>query len=458
MYRPVLANTLRANGGYRPRPLTALALIVALACLITPTFAQQAGSAEKRTLAPGVVRVPESSRVNAEDHGIRAHTNVRLTLAISPNPAEAPPFAGYGYETPASLACIYRLVSPRRGCNPNSTTNTPNGGSQSIAIVDAFDDPDAASDLKTFSAQFGLPFSSAKFKVVYASGKRPGTDPSGGWELEESVDIEYAHAMAPHAMIYLVEADTNSLDDLFSAVQVATNLVRCGQTKGCSATSSGKGEISMSWGADEFSNESDFDSVFSGRNVVYLAATGDKPGTIYPSASPNVIGVGGTSTARNLNTGDLIQEIAWSEAGGGLSFFEPTPPYQSAIAQIAQGARALPDISADANLTTGVWVYDSFPMNGDPNPTNWWIVGGTSVSSPIVAGIINAASTASNHFAASTEAELTKMYSEYSNATTYSSTFWDITYGACNFYMGSFSVRGYDLCTGLGSPKGLTGK
>jgi subtilase family serine protease len=417
-------------------------------------------AAQKRAphAAPGTLIIPPSNHANVADLGVKAHTNLRLLVAPEIGPSEAPPFIGYGYETPASLACIYRVVAPINGCNPNSTTNTPNGGSQSIAIVDAFDDPNAAADLAYFSQQFGLPFNTGKFKVVYASGTQPGVDPSGGWELEESLDIEWAHAMAPHAMLYLVEANTNSFSDLFSAVLVATNLVRCGHANACPPNAHGEGEVSMSWGGGEFSTEANFDWVFSAPNVVYLAATGDSAGVIYPSASPNVIGVGGTSTARNLQTGDLIREIGWSDAGGGLSFYEPTPYYQAGIANIAQGSRALPDVSADANPNNGLWLYDSFPIPGFSNPSNWWIVGGTSASTPVVAGILNAASTASGHFAQSTQAELARMYTDSASEDTYSSAFWDITYGACNYYSGSFSGRGYDLCTGLGSPKGLMGK
>jgi subtilase family serine protease len=215
----------------------------------------------------------------------------------------------------------------------------------------------------------------------------------------------------------------------------------------------------MSWGGSEFSTEGAFDPIFTGRNVVYLAATGDAAGVTYPSASPNVIGVGGTSTARSLNTGNLIQEIAWSDAGGGLSFYEPTPSFQQGLPPaITQGARALPDVSADANPNNGYWEYDSYPIAGESNPSNWWIVGGTSASTPLWAGIINAASTASAHFAPSTKSELTRLYSDYASRRTYSSSLWDITYGACNYYSGSFSVSGYDLCTGLGSAKGLGGK
>jgi kumamolisin len=450
MVRAVASNRIRA--GYRFLSVNAAILAVGCAALIIPA----AGQERRHHAAPGTVIIPPSNQAALEDKGTRAHTNLRLVAPPSASPSELPPYLGYGYETPASLACIYRLVAPIRGCNPNSTINNPNGGSQSIAIVDAFDDPGAAADLAYFSAQFGLPFSPDKFKVVYAQGTQPPTDPSGGWEIEESLDIEYAHAMAPHATLYLVEANSNFNSDLYSAVLVATNLIRCGKTTTCPDDAHGKGEISMSWGGGEFPNEADYDWVFTGHNVVYLAATGDSAGVIYPSASPNVIGVGGTSTARSLQTGNLIQEISWSDAGGGLSFYEPTPPYQAALpAYITQGSRALPDVSADANPNNGYWVYDSFPVDG---ASGWWLVGGTSASTPLLAGIINAASTVSGHFAPSTQAELTRMYTDFASHPHNSQDFWDITYGACNYYSGSFSGPGYDLCTGIGSPKGLGGK
>jgi kumamolisin len=455
MIRPSCAIALNnVRFGNHFASLKAGLLAIAIAALVLPAAAQ-----EKRHSAPGTVIIPSTNHMNVDDLGIKAHTNLRLIVPPTLSPSEAPPYLGYGYETPASLACIYRVVKPIAGCNPNSTTNTPNGGSQSIAIVDAFDDPDAAADLAYFSAQFGLPFSPDKFKVVYASGTQPPVDPSGGWEIEESLDIEYSHAMAPNATLYLVEAASNYDSDLYPAVQVAVNLIHCGKTTTCPEDSKGKGEISMSWGGAEFSTESQLDPYFTGRNVVFFASSGDSAGVIYPSASPNVVSAGGTSTARSLFTGDLIKEIAWSDAGSGLSYYEPTPSYQASIAAaITQGARATPDISSDANPNTGVWVYDSYPVAGDSNPSNWWIVGGTSVASPTLAGILNAASTASGHFAKSTKDELTRLYSESNNSSTYAKDFWDISYGACNYYSGSFSGPGYDLCTGLGSPKGLMGK
>lgn len=413
-------------------------------------------------VVPGTVVIPPTSQVNPNAPPHTARTNVRYLLPASTTPMEAPPNSTYSYETPASLACLYSLVTTITGCNPNNTVNLPSGGSQSIAIVDAFDDPEAAADLAYFSDQFGIPFSPAKFKVVYASGHQPEIDDTGGWEMEESVDIEYSHAMAPNAMLYLVEADSPASSDLMTAVDVATNLVRCGKTTTCPTTSPGLGEVSMSWGTNDFSGETAYDSHFTGTNVVYLAATGDAPGSTYPSVSPNVIAVGGTSISRSLSAGNFIREVAWQDAGGGISSYENMPTYQSkvpAIVSIAGQRRATPDIAADANPTTGVWVYDSFPMYGYYySTTSWWIVGGTSVSTATMAGIINAADTANGSFAVSTAAELNNLYGILTTAASYAADFNDITYGTCNYYSASYAVTGYDFCTGIGSPKTLAGK
>ena len=427
--------------------LKAAGLAAFLLTALSPTQGQMAS--RTRTAAARTVVIPASSHAVASDLGVRAHTNVRFIVPEDLSPNEAPPFAGYAYETPASLACLYHVVKPIPGCNPNSTTNTPNGGSQSIAIVDAYDDPNAAADLAFFSAQFGLPFSSSKFQVVYAGGSRPPEDPTGGWEIEESLDIEYSHAMAPNAKLYLVEANSNFDSDLYAAVLMASNLVACGQTTTCPVHSKGRGEVSMSWGGGEFVQETELDSFFTTPGVVYFASAGDSPGVLYPCASPNVVCAGGTSMARNENTGNFIAEIAWSDAGGGISQVEPIPSYQAdnhSIARQLGGFRGVPDLSSDSNPNTGIWVWDTFPVDGDE--TGWFIVGGTSAASPTLAGIVNA----SGQFASSGVAELFTLY-RFDNR----GNFNDITYGACGNYSGTFSASGWDLCTGFGSPN-LTGR
>ena len=308
--------------------------------------------------------------------------------------------------------------------------------------MDAFDDPNAASDLDAFSAQWGLPLRSNKFQVVYASGSEPAGDPTGGWELEESLDIEYAHAMAPRAKLYLVEANSDSWTDLFAATQVASNLVVCGQTTACPAKSKGKGEVSMSWGDVEFSGETAYDSYMTTPGVVYFAASGDTPGPGYPCVSPNVVCAGGTSDSRNEFTGNLIGQITWQDGGGGISSYETTPSYQAALAKQLGGQRGVPDVSADSNPYTGVWVYDSYLA--PPGGYNWYVVGGTSAASPMIAGIVNAA----GNFASSTIDELTTLYANPGKFNT-------IPYGACGYYSGTFASAGWDQCTGLGSPASL---
>ncbi len=390
-------------------------------------------SASAQGMHKGTIVIPDSSHERLIDVGKRAHTNIRMFVPAggfqSPQPMVGPPYSGYFYETPASIACVYHLVAVVSGCNPNTVTKNPTGGSKAIAVVDAYDDPHAASDLVFFSNQFGLP--AATFSVVYASGTKPAGDL--GWELEESLDIEWAHAMAPSAKIYLVEAASNSFTDLLTAVQKANTLV----------AAAGGGEVTMSWGGSEVAGETSYDSYFTTSGIVYFASAGDTPGTSYPSTSPNVVSAGGTTLRRNPATGAFKTESAWTDGGGGLSAFEAIPSYQSVISTIVGGARGVPDLSADADPNTGVWVYDS-------GTGGWWVVGGTSVSSPILAGIVNRAGS----FATSTNAELTTIYNNRTITTDYK----DTTTGFCGPYMGYSAMSGWDFCTGVGSPKTLVGK
>src|SRR5262249_47032486 len=317
----------------------------------------------QRASTRGKVVSPQSNIEHRADIGIRAHTNVELmipsgnglgtaaTLAVLP--ASTTPAPGFVAETPASLGCVYFLVSTRvAGCNPLNATLNPSGGSKVIAIVDAFDDPYAATDLATFSIQFGLPV--ANFSKVFASGVKPPQDPTGGWELEASLDIEWAHAMAPGARIILVEAASNSFSNLLAAETVAANLV----------AAAGGGEVSNSWGGAEFSGETSFDSKFIKSGVVFFASTGDSPGTEWPSVSPNVSAAVRTTISRNHSTLAFITQRPWSLTGGGRSVFESIPTYQTSIASIVGSSRGVPDLSFDADPNTGAWVFDSTPVQG----------------------------------------------------------------------------------------------
>ena len=375
--------------------------------------------------------IPESTAVRAEDYGLRAHTN-HLVLAPEaakslPKAAEAEPdatttaFKPAGF-SPAGIRSVYKLPAT--------------GGAGVIAIVDAYDDPAAEQDLGTFSAQFGLPQCTSAngcFHKVYASGRQPAANCS--WAQEADLDIEWAHAMAPDAKIMLVEAASNGSTDLMKAVDVASSIVNPNGRE--------FGEVSMSWGFGEFSGETSFDKHFQHSGVVYVASTGDVGGARdYPAVSPYVVAVGGTSLHLN-SAGQVTSETAWSGSGGGPSGYEERPSYQNSIVKLVAGRRGAPDVSFDADPDSGVAIYDSTPCQ---SLKGWLVFGGTSVSAPSTAGVINL----SGHFYASSGLELGVIYSHLGSA-----DYRDITQGKA----GSFTAKpGWDFVTGSGSSLGLAGK
>lgn len=387
--------------------------------------------------------VPSSSLSRPEDFGKAAHTNIKFIMpkdlkanARGVSPLVGPPFSGYGFETPASLACIYGLAVFTTGCNPNSVTAVSTKGSRVIALVDAYDYPTALTDLQKYSTQFGLP--APVLQVVYAtatgtcSGPKPSPAAPKGWEGEEALDLQMAHAMAPNAKVILVEAQSNSNTDLLGAVQCANTLV----------SAAGGGEVSMSWGEDEFSGQTTYDTYFSTANIVYFASTGDLPGVSWPSTSKKVVAVGGTSISRGVTTFNFKRHSTWADAGGGISTQVARPSYQDSISGIVGANRGVPDVAAVANPDTGVWVYDSNPNTG----IGWYVYGGTSVASPLLAGIVNAMGS----FRASTKAELAAIY----NAKAASATldFAIPTTGYCGPYASYSVATTWNFCAGVGTP------
>ncbi len=252
-------------------------------------------------------------------------------------------------------------------------------GTGTIALVDAYNDPDIGGDLASFDSEYGLP--TPNFNEAYIEANAAGqpvvetTPPklNTSWDLEISLDVEWAHAVAPAAPILLVEAYSGSFADLLAAEQYA----------GANAT-----YVSNSWGGTEFSGESAYDSSFLDSGVSYFAASGDSGGVVmYPSASPDVISVGGTSLL--FNSEGLASETAWSDGGGGCSTYENSNPAQSTGSVSCAGKRATPDISSDADPQSGLAVYDSIPYdNGTPG---WLTVGGTSASTVEIAAESDAA-------------------------------------------------------------------
>jgi subtilase family serine protease len=298
------------------------------------------------------------------------------------------------------------------------------GTGQTIAIVDAFNDPTIASDLAKFDQTFGLPDPPNFAVLKQHNGKKLPKD-NRGWSQEIALDVEWAHAIAPGANILLVEA--LSASELGSAVNFARN-------------APGVSVVSISAAGKEFKSEAATDALFTTpfghSGVTFVVAAGDegaKPE--YPSSSPNVLTVGGTSLSLGWN-GQWYRgnETVWSGGGGGVSQFEGVPSYQSGLGLSARGT---PDVSYDGDPNTGFAVYDSFGSGG------WAQFGGTSAGAPQWAALIAIADQgrALNGMGPLANAQ----------AALYSvprSDFFDVTSGS----NGTFATFGYDTASGLGSP------
>ncbi len=349
------------------------------------------------------------------------------------SPGESP--AGSGAPaglSPAQLRQAYGFSAIRFGGGI-----VGDGTGQTIAIVDAFNQPDITSDLHAFDQQFGLP-DPPSFRVVAQDGSQnlPANASKGDWGYEISLDVEWAHALAPGANILLVEAASAS-NDLMTAVQWA-------------AAQPGVSVVSMSWGSPEYQGESFEDSIYTTpaghQGVTFLAATGDEgsPGD-YPAASPNVLAVGGTQFTAGLDAaGDYSTETGWNSGGGGISAYEPQPSYQQGVVTQSTTARTTPDVSMDSG--TGVAVYDSF----DAPSWDWVDLGGTSLATPSWGALIAIADQGLAALGKGTlgnQAAMTGLYALDREAGSIS--FHDITTGS----NGQPAGPGYDLVTGLGTPQ-----
>jgi kumamolisin len=291
--------------------------------------------------------------------------------------------------------------------------------------------------------------------------------PDCGWANEASLDIDMAHAMAPQAKIVLVESATNSDEDMNQAVQFTNDRID-------SLEQGGNAIVSKSWGSFETDPGVPTDYLFQHEGVVYIAGSGDwgasnSPNTLfYPATSPYVIAAGGTSIIRGPK-GNFLGEIPWATTehcdangncypgctlkqllngvclggGGGLSGLEARPSYQDGVRYLVGKHRGIPDFSADADPKTGVATYDSFECEGY---VGWQEFGGTSVSAPLLAGIM---SSAGSH-RSSTVDELTSLYNSLTSGSEFNSIFRDIVVGFDGIFP---ALPGYDLTTGLGSPK-----
>jgi subtilase family serine protease len=301
------------------------------------------------------------------------------------------------------------------------------GTGQTIGIVDAYDDPNAASDLNVYRSQYRLgacTTANGCFRKVNQSGGTSYPRASSGWAQEISLDLDMASAICPNCHILLVEASSSSLTSLGTAVNTAARL--------------GANTISNSYGGSESSSETSWDlSYYNHPGIVVTASSGDSGyGVEYPAASQYVTAVGGTSLTRASNSRGW-SETAWSGAGSGCSAFEPKPSWQTGS---GCSNRTVADVSADADPNTGVAVYDTYRTGG------WLVFGGTSVASPIVASV---------YALAGNEASVSYGSFPYGHTGSLS----DVTSGSNGSCGGSYLCTagpGYDGPTGLGTPNGTS--
>jgi hypothetical protein len=350
-------------------------------------------------------------------------------VVYSPSPGVVQASATSGY-SPAQIRHAYGFDQIAFGGVQGD------GRGQTIAIVDAYDDPRIASDLAVFDQTFGLPAPPSFTKVDQHGGSQyPAGDP--GWAEEISLDVEWAHAIASAANILLVEANTSSYSDLLTAVDYARN-------------QPGVVAVSLSWGSDEFSSEAQLDSHFTTpaghAGITFVASSGDWGAPpIYPAASPNVVAVGGTSLYLNSDN-TWKSETGWSDSGdgysssGGYSYYEPRPAYQMNI-NSSTSRRMNPDVAYDADPETGFKVYDTYQESG------WRVIGGTSAGAPQWAALIAIADQGRATLGlGSLDGASQSLPLLYQMPST---NFRDITTGSNGYNAGP----GYDLVTGLGSPR-----
>lgn len=479
------------------------------------TTATSSSLTTKPSPQAGCFVVPSSSKVNSKNE---AHTNYLLasldckTPLIVSTPAAfrvlgptipspdgiSPAITTFEEaETPQSMGCHYVSSPLSTGCIPNynpSSGGPSAAGYGAIAIVDAYDNPDAATDLSTFDSYWGLT-APPSFTKVYANGNGACSTPppDAGWSVEESLDIEWAHVFAPKAAIVLVEACSSSDTNLYYAEQVAFQyIVTNFPTTG--------GQVTNSWGGDEYSGETASDDLFADYhynggtdykpNILAFVSSGDcgyldkvdtesscydpSGSNNYPTVNPWVVSAGGTSILRNSANSYFYSEACWGGSGGGPSKYEtyatsftggnvgPWADYQYPIfgGTAAAAVRTTPDLSFNADPNSGVYIYNQYSVGG------WTVIGGTSVASPSLASIVNRAgnrlgsvfitkvSSSDGDWFANWEDDL--LYSQLATHTAYGVNFFDIKTGSNGSPLGA--VASYDECTGVGSPHGLLGK
>jgi subtilase family serine protease len=350
----------------------------------------------------------------------RCHAHIVTDENGSPHVTSSPD--GFG---PANFLKAYSL----RKTAPVKTT---------IAIIDAYDDPNIYNDLAIYSQTFGLPalkdcaISTATktkpcFQKIDQNGGTNYPVSDAGWASEIALDVEIAHGICQNCSILLVEAKSASFNDLMTAFDKAVSM--------------GANVISNSYGGGEFSGETGYDSHFNRSGIAITFSSGDSGyGVEYPAASKYVTAVGGTSLSLK-STGTYLSETAWSGAGSGCSKYESKPVFQK---DAHCSNRTVADVSADADPDTGAAIYDSFSFEGKKG---WFKIGGTSLASPLVAGV----------YAVAGLVPTTKLGNSLPYTFAKTTSLHDIALGKNGTCKGTYlcdALEGYDGPTGLGSPKG----
>jgi len=336
-----------------------------------------------------------------------------VTVGSAPNGAQAEPLVGptpLGYG-PADLQDAYGIVSEAAS----------EGATQTVAIADAYDAPNAESDLATYRSQYGLSACTTAngcFRKVDQRGGSSYPPANAKWAGEISLDLDAVSAICPHCRILLVEADSSFSFDLAASVNEAAAL--------------GATQISNSYGGPESASQTNLDADYNHPGVAVTASSGDSGyGVEYPASSRYVTAVGGTSLAPAPTVTRGWAETAWSGAGSGCSQYEAKPSWQS---DIGCSNRTVADVSAVADPATGAAVYSS-------SDGGWVVYGGTSLASPIVAAydalIGSAAASAQYPYA-----HLGSIFDVVSGSN-----------GPCGTYLCTAGA-GYDGPTGVGAPHG----
>ena len=394
----------------RTRTILALATLAALAACAPDTVTSPSAAAPNASVAANPSQAYLHARVcpGAVAGSARCHSWVRVDAKGTPLATTAP--SGYG---PADLQSAYNVAG-------GTATGT-------IAIVDAYDDPKAESDLGVYRSQYGLPACTTANGCFTKVGQTGGAVPkaNASWSQEISLDLDMASAICPTCKILLVEASSNSFANLSAAVDQAA------KTPGVVA-------ISNSYGGSEYSGEVNDQAHYNHPGIAITVSSGDNGyGVEFPAASQYVTAVGGTHLVRS-STARGWTETAWSGAGSGCSAYITKPSWQT---DAGCARRTVADVSAVADPNTGVAVYDSYAYRG---ASGWMVFGGTSVASPIIASVYAlAGNTASIN------------YGSYPYSHT--ASLFDVTSGSNGTCGGSYlctAVTGFDGPTGLGSPNG----